>query len=37
VDEYSIERLGGGEPPAQMLVTFHPKRGLTDVSFIDLA
>ena len=37
VDEYAIERFGGGEPPTQMLVTFHPRRGLTDISYIDLA
>lgn len=37
VDEYAIERFGGGEPPAQLLVTFHPRRGLTDISYIDLA
>lgn len=36
VDEYALDRFGGGEPPAQMLVTFHAKRGLTDVSYLDL-
>lgn len=36
VDEYSIDAFGGGEPPTQLLTTFHPGRGLTDVSFLDL-
>ena len=35
VDEYSIKRFGGGQPPVQVLSTFHPTRGLTDVSFLD--
>jgi hypothetical protein len=36
VDEFSLERFGGGEPPTQLLLSFHPKRGLADVSYIDL-
>ena len=36
IDEYSIDAFGGGEGPTQMLVTFHPERGLTDISYIDL-
>ena len=35
VDEFSIKRFGGGQPPVQVLSTFHPTRGLTDVSFLD--
>lgn len=34
-DEYSIKAFGGGRPAAQVLQTFHPRKGLTDVSFID--
>lgn len=34
-DEYSLKAFGGGSPPAQLLLTFHPKHGLTDVSFLD--
>lgn len=34
-DEYSIQRFGGGEPPGQLLLTFHPRRGVTDVSYLD--
>jgi hypothetical protein len=37
VDEYSIKAFGGGRPPQQVLQTFHPKHGLTDVSILDLA
>lgn len=36
VDEYSIKAFGGGRPAQQVLQTFHPSRGLTDVSIIDL-
>lgn len=36
-DEYSIKAFGGGRPPAQVLQTFHPQRGLTDVAFLDCA
>jgi transposase-like protein len=36
VDEYSVDAFGGGEAPTQLLTTFHKRRGLTDVSFIDL-
>lgn len=35
VDEYSLKAFGGGGEPQQILLTFHPKRGLTDVSLID--
>jgi hypothetical protein len=35
VDEYSLKAFGGGQPPVQVLSTFHPKKGLTDVSFLD--
>lgn len=34
-DEYSIKAFGGGRPAAQVLQTFHPRHGLTDVSFLD--
>lgn len=37
VDEYSLKAFGGGQPPVQVLSTFHPERGLTDVSFLDCA
>ena len=37
IDEYGIHQHGGGEKPHQLLATFHPTRGLTDVSYIDLA
>ena len=36
-DEYSLARFGGGAPAAQVLHTFHPARGLTDTSYIDLS
>jgi hypothetical protein len=36
VDEYSLHQFGGGEAPRQTLLTFHPRRGLTDWSKIDL-
>lgn len=35
VDEYSLQRFGGGGPPKQLLLTVHPKRGVTDVSYLD--
>lgn len=35
-DEYTIKAFGYGSPPQQLLATFHPRHGLTDVSFIDL-
>jgi len=35
-DEYSIKQFGGGAFAEQLLLSFHPERGLTDVSFIDL-
>jgi hypothetical protein len=37
VDEYSLKAFGGGQPPVQVLSTFHPEHGLTDVSFLDCA
>lgn len=37
VDEYSLKAFGGGRPPQQLLATFHPRNGLTDISIIDLA
>jgi len=36
VDEYTLHAYGGGESPRQTLLTFHPERGLTDCSLIDL-
>lgn len=36
VDEYSVKAFGGGRGPQQLLLTFHPRRGLTDMSIIDL-
>ena len=36
-DEYSVARFGGGAPAAQVLHTFHPRRGLTDTSYLDLS
>lgn len=36
VDEYSVQRFGGGDPPEQVLLTFHPRRGLTEVQYLDL-
>ncbi|MCK9628468.1 MAG: hypothetical protein M0R37_07740 [Bacteroidales bacterium] len=35
-NEWVIDTFGSGERPAQVLLTFHPHWGLTDVSFIDL-
>lgn len=34
-DEYSLQAFGGGSEPQQLLLTFHPRNGLTDVSYID--
>lgn len=36
VDEFSLKAFGGGRPPQQLLLTFHPRYGLTDVSMLDL-
>jgi hypothetical protein len=36
VDEYSLKAFGSGAPARQVLLCFHPRHGLTDVSFIDL-
>lgn len=35
VDEYSLQRFGGGGPPTQILLTVHPRHGVTDVSYLD--
>jgi hypothetical protein len=37
LDEYGLKRYGGGRPPQQLLLTFHPERGMTDASFVDCA
>lgn len=36
VDEYSMDRFGGGEKPTQLLVPFHPKWGMVGTQYIDL-
>lgn len=36
IDEYSMEAFGGGEPPTQLLVPFHPKWGMVAGCYIDL-
>ncbi len=36
IDEYSMQQFGGGEPPCQLLLTFHPKRGLVETCYLDL-
>lgn len=36
LDEYSLKAFGGGRPAQQVLQTFHPRNGMTDVAFIDL-
>jgi hypothetical protein len=36
VDEYSLSSFGSGQDPAQLLLTFHPENGITDVSYLDL-
>jgi hypothetical protein len=36
INEWALDTFGTGEPPCQVLLTFHPRHGLTDVSFIDL-
>lgn len=35
-DEYSIKRYGSGSPATQLMLTFHPKRGLTETPYLDL-
>lgn len=35
IDEYSLKAFGGGGSPQQLLLTFHPRKGLTDISFLD--
>lgn len=35
VDEYSLKQFGSGRGPQQLLLTYHPRNGLCDVSFID--
>lgn len=36
-DEYSIKQFGGGCNARQLLTWFHPERGLTDISYLDLS
>lgn len=36
IDEYSLKQFGSGRAPTQLLLTFHPRRGVTDCSWIDL-
>ena len=36
LDEYSLKQFGSGRAPSQLLLTFHPRRGITDVSYLDL-
>lgn len=36
VDEYSLKAFGSGRAPTQLLLTCHPKRGVTDISILDL-
>jgi len=36
LDEYSLKAFGSGRAPSQVMLTFHPKRGVTDISLIDL-
>lgn len=35
LNEFSIKKFGYGFSPVQALSTFHPTKGLTDVSFLD--
>lgn len=35
IDEYGLKKHGAGDPPQQLLLTVNPKRGITDVSYID--
>jgi predicted phosphodiesterase len=35
-DEYSLKRFGGGQPPCQLLHTFHPTRGLVGTDYLVL-
>jgi len=35
-DEYGLMRHGGGAPAMQLLHTFHPRRGITDTSYLNL-
>jgi hypothetical protein len=35
-DEYGLDRYGEAALPMQLLLTFHPKRGLTDISYLDM-
>jgi len=36
VDEYSLKAFGSGRAPTQLLLTCHPRRGITDISILDL-
>lgn len=35
VDGYSLKQFGSGRPPRQLLLTVHPRKGVTDVSYLD--
>lgn len=35
-DEYSLKQFGSGRDACQILLTYHPRRGVTDVSYLDL-
>lgn len=36
LDEYSMKQFGSGRDPMQLLLTFHHKHGVTDISYLDL-
>ncbi len=36
LDEYSLKQFGSGRRPAQRLLTFHPKRGVTGMRWLNL-
>jgi hypothetical protein len=36
LDEYSLQAFGGGQPPTQLLIPFHPRWGMVGAQFIDL-
>lgn len=36
LDEYSLKAFGSGRAPSQLMLTFHKRRGVTDISLIDL-
>jgi hypothetical protein len=35
VDEYSLQRFGSARAPSQLLLTFHEKRGVAEVQYLD--